>query len=301
MGSSTQGPSGSGPVPPGPYSSREDRGPSVNKDQKPFSIHSKKQPKENPEEAIKEKAEEEDDEKLEAERKKGPPASIFTLSKETKPKPPLAKGEDAGKFEHLMPEKPIVKHAPEKPTPKNDSKKGLEKDAKSPFDVGFHRKTKDEGAKDHDQGGQQDPNLQPSVPQLQSSTAPTTEAIGGTSSDIPSALTDYKDLVRFISSIYVRESHIDGHQTTVNLKDGTSINVQNIAGTLAITISTADYRVQKMISDNIANIREALGLKNIKISEINIETSSMDDKERDQWSEDQQGEQDESGNEGSPR
>jgi hypothetical protein len=161
-------------------------------------------------------------------------------------------------------------------------------------------KTKDDGSKDHQQGEQnpQDANLQPNIQPVNNITPTGAEAVKGTS-DIPSALTDYNDLVRFISSIYVRESHIDGHQTTVNLKDGTSINVQNIAGQLAITISTADYRVQKIISDNIANIREALGLKNIKVKEINVETSTMDTKERGEWSD--QEDEDKDGKEGSPR
>lgn len=294
---STQGPSGTNPTTPVPYSSKEDRGPPLNKDQKPFSIHSKKQSKQHPEEPVKEKTDSEEEEKLLAESEEKPP-SIFSLSKPP-PKTPSNKGEEL-----LMPppekDKPIVKHE-KTPLPKKEVKAETGKEAKSPFDISFHRKTKDEGTKDQGQGGQNpDPNLQ-LTPQILDAGAPASAPISGSSGDVPPVIADFRDFVNTISSIYVRESHIDGHQTTVNLKDGTTINVQNIAGTLAITISTADYRVQKIIADNIANIREALGLKNIKVSEINIETSSMDDKERDEWSDDQSDQQDQPGKEGPPR
>jgi hypothetical protein len=91
---------------------------------------------------------------------------------------------------------------------------------------------------------------------------------------LPPTISTHQDFTNLVAALYTKVSHIDGHETTVQLKDGSSVHVKNQNGTLSITVSTSDYRVQKVISDNVGFIKENLGNKDIKISEINIQTAS---------------------------
>jgi len=159
----------------------------------------------------------------------------------------------------------------------------------TPFDL-VQQKSKEEGSKQKNQQEQRQDKFV-FQQQLQPDVMQTSVGQAANIGSLPPTITDYHSFVSLISSIYTRETNIDGHQTTVNLRDGTAIEVLNRGGTLVITISTSDYRIMKVISDNIGNIKGALALKNITVSDINVQTASTERPEQEGWKEDEQGEQ----------
>lgn len=161
---------------------------------------------------------------------------------------------------------------------KEDPAKKADERLESPYDLapekkkGMEHAEKKEGSKLIENLKFLDPSTPPSLANFENSMIADVTPAAGISITTPS------DFVNLISSVYVRESHIDGHETTVNLNDGTSIYVKNLDGSLSITITTADYRIQKMIGDNLSYIRQALGEKQINVTEINVNNANLEEK-----------------------